>query len=394
MKTKIITLILLANICSFSQSLKEGTYRFRYEVLPYFPLDKEIKNYKVKITNVATDGTALDGRKLYFGEKYIPELTNITQVHTKNLGGVFIGNIPNQTLEVINPDAPCDLGLSIEYGNLEIIDKKEQMQAIEATPTAPAGSYWNYKITFNFPYKLKLKDLKKNVMILDTLINIPKTTLFPSNYRMDAFGNFVSFPGHTNKPDLDLDYKNNAKDLYLIAKSYLMGACLGEQKAIFSNCFSYLWSNQLVCPTRVKSKDPLFMVCDTTVTLIEQLTDSIAHNSKKENHLNWHTKSIKTMAAKLSSIWEQMLNGEKYLAAFTDPKDKELYIFRMKKNLVISYLLQDEYAKARTLYDEVWGTYNAKKTLDYNESDFMNLDGMIKREGYMYLHHKTRLGFY
>jgi hypothetical protein len=369
-------------------------YRFRYEVLPYFPLDKEIKTYKVNIANVATDNVPLDPRKLYYAEKYITDIKNITTVKVEGGNGVFIGNIPNQSLKVSNPDAAADLELTIEYNNIEIIDKKEVLNTIEATPTTPAGSYYNFKLTFNFSYKVKLKDVKKNVIILDTLMNTPKSTLFPSNYRYDGLGNNVSFPGHINKPELDLDYKNNTKDLYFYSKSYLMGACLGEQKALFANCFGYLWSSMFVCPTRVKSKDPLFDICDTATSLVERITDSIAFNSKNDKHLNWHTKPIKAMAIKLGNIWEEMLKGEKYLASFADPKDKELYIYRMKKNLAMAYIWQDEYTKARSLLDEVNATYNAKKTNDYLETDYVNLDGMIKREGYMYNHHKTVFNFY
>jgi hypothetical protein len=388
-KKHIIIMLLMFALSAHSQKVKEGYQKFKYEKLPFIPLSQNQKTYRVTYSNESTDGTMLDPKKLYYKEYFLPDLKNLTQV---NVSG---GNLAGYSkIESSNPNIESDLEINIVYYNIEMIDKQLNQSMPGSAPTGTEPNYLNYKLTFKFPYRIKVKDIKTNTSLIDTLIDQQQSTLFPSEYRYDNLGNSIPFPGHLNKADLDLDYNQNGKNLYFYSKSVLMSKYLNQTKSILKNNFCYDWETFAWLHSRVKSKNVLFDICDTSSQILDMICDSINFNTKKNNHLNWHTNFIKNKAEKLTSIYQEMITNVAFANEFTSTNDKEYFLFKMRKNLVISLMLQEEYEKAAKLNLELIKLAKEKqKNLGYSDQDVYTIYALIKREEFIYNKFKNKYNF-
>ena len=391
--TFILALVSLAELNS--QNVKWGYQSFKYEYMPVYNLPSEYKNYRVVFENASTDGAPLDKRKLYYAEKYVPGFLNLTTVYSQS--GFFnsaTNLYVNPELNASNPDVNSDLELVFIFNNMELLDKAESFYVPANTTTGAVPSYYNYKLTFKFPYHIKLFDRRKNQVVFDTLIDTQKTTLFPADYRYDALGNKVAFPGHANKPELDMDYSKNTRDLYFKSKSSLMADCMNESKAVLKKCMIYHWDKFAMRITFVKTKNPVFDICDTASITLEKICDSVSFNAKKDKHLNWHTKTIRASAKKLENVWREMLSDEKYINELKNNSDKNEYIQGIKRNIVIALLLQDEFQKATDLLTEILPNLKSKSYAgDYYDDELKALASLIKREQTLYNKHKLIYNF-
>ena len=392
-QTAFLLLILLFNLkVVYSQNVKTKYQSFKYEVLPTRPLASTYKTYKVDATSDATDGVALNGKFIYLGEEYITGLQNSTITYVKSgvmIGGAVIGKEPEKAKEI-----PASLQISIVFKNIEMMDKKEFVNKPTNPATNVIENYLTYKLSFRFSYAIKVKDVATNQYLLDTIIDTPKSTLFPCDYRFDAHGNKIYAPGYLNKPDLDADYNRNGKDIYVNSKMILAQQCMNETKLILKSLYGYDWQSQIIAVSRVKSKSPTFNICDTVSDLMDHILDSVSYHTKKEKHLNWHTTNIKVQAQKVAAIWEDMLINEKYLNEFKDPKDKQEFINKTKRNLIVAYLFQDNFDKAVTLYYEVEPSTIIKSFGQNLPDDNMRtLWALIQREKKLFNTHKQTFNF-
>ncbi len=376
----------------FSQNIKVSLEKFRYEFMPKEVLPAEYKSYKVDVYSNATDGVPLNSRHVYIAEEYIKGLKNVSVPYSKSgimIGGFVIGKDKNTE----KTDVLSDLQVSVVFNNIEMLDKKEFLNKTTNTQTNQVETYYTYKLFFKFSYYIKVRDIKTNKYILDTLIDTPKTTLFPNDYRYDAFGNKIAFPGCNNKPDLDLDYNKNANTLYLNSKDALVQTCMNETKSVLKSLYSYYWDNVMITTYRVKSKSPLFDVCDTVSEIISTICDSTSFNTKNERHLNWHTFFIKTKAKKLTAIWQTMLTDEKYTAEFKNQNDKTEFIDRMKRNLILGYLMSDEFDLALKYFQEIEPNMRVSEFDNMNDANIKRLISITYREKQLYVKHKEIFNF-
>lgn len=347
-KLNTLLIALTITINTVAQNVKTKYQSFKYEVLPTRPLAPTYKTYKVDAASDATDGVGLNGKFIYLGEEYIKGLQNSTITYVKSgvmIGGAVIGKEPEKPKEI-----PASLQISVVFKNIEMMDKKEFVNKPTNPATNVIESYLTYKLSFRFSYTIKVKDVATNQYLLDTIIDTPKSTLFPCDYRFDAYGNKQYAPGYVNKPDLDADYNRNGKDLYANSKMILAKVCMDEGKEILKQIFGYDWKSYTLAFSRVKSKSPIFDICDTTSILMDNILDSISYHTKKQKHINWHTASIKQQSQKLGLILEDMISNEKYLNEFKEPKAKEEYVNKTKRNLIAVYLFQDNFDKALQMY--------------------------------------------
>ena len=146
--------------------------------------------------------------------------------------------------------------------------------------------------------------------------------------------------------------------------------------------------------TRVKSKKPVFDICDTVSTILEAISDSISLNSKNEKHINWHTKGLKAKAFRLETIWNDMLTNEVYLGEFKDMSEKAEYLKGIKINKAYALVLQDKFDEALIALDEASPeiTQNGGKVTS-DQTDVRALRVLIKREKYLYNKHKAFYNF-
>lgn len=394
MNLKIIltVFVLLLTLINEAQNVKTKYQNFKYELLPYKPLPINYKTYKVTATNEATDGVPLNSKFVYIGEEYIKGLQNTSITFVKSgvmIGGAVIGKEPEQP-----KDIPSHLLITFSFKNIEMLEKREFMNKPTNPQTNVIENFLTYRLTFKFGYQLKVYDNQTQRYLLDTLIETPKTTLFPSDYRYDAYGNKQYAPGYTNKPDLDADYNRNGKDLYANSKMILTKVCMDEGKEILKQQFGFDWKSYTLAVSRVKSKSPVFDICDTTSNIMDNILDSVSFNSKKSKHLNWHTVSIKQQALKLSGIWEDMITNPKYLNEFKEPKEKEEFINKTKRNLIAVYLFQDNFDKALQIYQEVEPTtviHSFGQNLP--DENMKPLFLLIDRERKLYDKHKQAFNF-
>ncbi len=398
MKNQLVLLILISSSLIanniYSQKIKIQNYSFKYEILPQRPLPNTYKTYKVSIGNESTDGIPVNSKLIRLDDKYIKGLKNSTILTEQN--GIIVGG----SIVEINKSAeksanlPTALEITVAFKNIELIDKKEDTKKANNPQTHVEESYFNYKLFLKFSYSIKVKDVEKNKYLLDTLIETQKNTLFPSDYRYDTFGNKVNYLGDNNKPELDIDYNKNSKDLYANSKTILAPKCMNEAKEILTALFGYDEQLKYFTISRVKSKNPIFDVCDSALNIFNNVLDSISYNTKKEKHLNWHTAGIHVQANQVATIWENMITNEKILNEFKDPKDKEEYINKTKQNLIVAYLLEDEFETSSKLFYEVEPstqlTMMGKTFPDDNMKMIINL---LQREQILYKTHKPVFNF-
>jgi hypothetical protein len=395
-KTTYILSLLFVVLNSNAQKIKTGSYEFKYESLPVYELPETYKTYKVTILNNATDGVPLDPNKNSRIYQYLAtsKLDNITKAGSLYVEQGLEGN-PSTGFNG-KPDEISDIELVFTYGDIEFIDKSDLFTKVIGK-NEQAGTYvnsFNYKLTFKFPYHIKIVDRKKKTIVCDTLIDNLRTMLYPEDYYIDAFGKKLKPYGALTIDELKLDYTKNTADILTKSKSALQSISTAEQRE-FSTL--YLFNNVLDHSfryIRIKTKDPIFDICDTASNLVKIITEAIDLNAKNQKHLNWHTIEIKNNVEKLNVIWSSMLTDNKYLSQITEADDLAEYKHGLKFNLISVNLMLDNFAKAQELFDEVKSTktYLNKRFLQHD--DYMKEIGeLLRREKTFFTKHKTLYNF-
>lgn len=389
------TLVIVSLLLSFSfilnaQNAKRSTQSFKYEYMPFYPQPAEYKSFRVVLESKANDRIPLDARKLYYKNMFFAGFRNVTEARAKDQGGIFIGGnkAVNPELELVNPNVDSDFEITMSFGDIELTDKSVLSSYPEGYKLQPGEiNHWNFKLSFNFPYHLKVFDRRKNQVVFDSLINNPRVLYYPKSYR-------EGFLGHTNKPDLDLDYKKNGGDIYYLSKGALIAPCIGESNSVLRYSIGYFRDGFSMGITRVKSKKPIFDICDTASNILELISDSISYNSKNDKHINWHTNGLKLKAAKLEAIWNDMLTNELYISEFKDVSEKAEYLKGIRMNKAYALLLQDKFDDALINLNEVSPeiTQNGG-AVNYDQMDSRALRALIKREKYLYVKHKAYYNF-
>lgn len=379
--------------CIMAQTIKSGSYSFKYEVLPFFPLSAAYKNYTIEAFSAATDGVPLSSKFIYLKEKYIDGLENITNVTTSSgimVGGKIIGKANEDTRTNTN----SDLSITVKILNLEVQDKKEYINNTTNFQTNQIQDYYDYKFTFKFPYQLIVRDLIQNKTLLDTTINSPKTTLFPADYRYNSFGDKIEYNGDANKVDLDLDYAQNANTIYSLSKQVLAKTIMNEVKSVLSVFYGYRQSQQNFMFYRIKSKNKIFDVSDTILDNMKIIIDSVDYNCKKNKHLNWHSSNIKAISGKSLILVEKMIENPMCLNEYKTDTEKEEFILKMKRNLIILYLFNDNLTKAQKLLLEIEPRTRINMLGSSSQDETItNLKNLLTREIKLYDNHKVFFGF-
>ena len=391
---KKIILILFSTLVSFSysQNIKVKNWAFKYEYLPERPLGMNYKTCKVEGYSDASDGVKFDDKFVLIGEEYIRGFKNVSVAYMKSgvmIGGAVVGGKEEKPVET-SPD----LKVTVIFKNIELVDKVETVNKTSNLQTNQVEIYCVYKLAFNFPYVLRLTDVKSGKNLLDTLIDNRKIAIFPNEYRYDVFGNRVACNGTNSKPELDLEYNKLAKDLYSLSKKTLAQKCMEESKGILKYFYGFSEKSTAINFFWVKAKSKTFDVCDTTEDLMRSIMDTVTANAKYDKHVNWHCKSVKSDAAKLIRIWENMFSDPKYAAEFTDENDKKEFLIKMKWNLVIANLFADNFEKATSILNEVKSSNDRGRLEGGNiEQVIHTVESLIDREIKMYNKHKTVFNF-
>lgn len=364
----------------------------KYEYLPEKLPDYKYATYKVLPIDASTDNVKLDGRYIYYAEDYIKGMKNITTVNVK--GGVLIGGfVIGGKEEKADYDHP-DLNIIIKFNNIEILEKKEIISNSFNPATNAEGKLYNFKLKFKFGYQLIVQDPKNKITLLDTTVETPKTTVFPNDYKFDQFGNKVGHPGYFVKADLDLDYNQAAPNLYANSKKILAKNCMDEVKIIVNTRYGYNTADLKIDYYWVKSKNKLFDICDSTIEYMRGIVDTMNTNERKNAHINWHCLSAKRNARQLIRIWEMMLNDNRYTSEFKDPIELEEYSAKMKRNLALAYLFNDDFTNANRYFKEIENKVKLFSGKNANiDPTMVTLQVLIEREEKFYSYHKDYFGF-
>lgn len=409
MKNKIYLLIALQTLLINlkAQKLKSGYYDFKYEVLPTCSNPNDFKTYKVAVISSASDGIPLDKEKINCAGKFIPsnKYSNIVKLEEIDPVNGFFGakdadRVFNPKFKYTNTEGASDLEIIIDYKNIELINKENHFMAannLVPQPNLPATCF-NYKLTFKFPYTIKIIDKRKNLIICDTTIITSKSLLYPASYSYvkNEYGTEVQQKpnGDVNPIELKLNYEKNSSGINSKSKRLLITSSYLEQEDFFKKFFLFSQANYSFSYTRVKTKNPLFDVCDTASNLVNQITDSISFNSKNEKHLNWHTTNIKNLAFKLNTIWLNMLNDEKYLSQFKEADDINAYKHGLKINLAMVNLVLDNFSISQNYLNEVKTSKTELNTSFPNYTNYINaLSLLLDREKFLYSNHKLTYNF-
>lgn len=395
MKNKSLLLLLMINFSLIinAQNAKRSVHSFKYEYMPVYPQPKEYKDFRVVIDSYSTDDVALDKTKLYYKEFKVSGFSNVTQVSFESTGGIAFGGMPNASKNVVvtNPNVSSDLEFQLSIGNIELVNKTIHT-TYPAGTIPPAGSinYYNHQLTFKCPYKFKVFDRKLNKVVLDTLIDANRTLLYPKDYSEGKSQGFNS------KPDLDVEWIRVSNSIYFASKSVLLPMYINECNLICKGNIAYSRDGFDMGFTRVKSKKPVFDICDTVSALVDRICDSISFRSKNERHINWHTSDLKAMAIKLELICTDMYTNEKYLAEFKDLSEKSQYLKGIQINKVYALLLQDKFEEATKLLNEVAPVIEQNGTVatySSTDNDVTNLRKILAREKRLYNSHKVHFNF-
>jgi hypothetical protein len=368
MKNKILLLIALQTLLLNlnAQKIKSGNYNFKYEVFPTYSTTNDYKTYKVAVISSASDGIPLDKNKINCAGKYIPsnKYTNIVKLEEIDPVNGFFGaknadRVFNPKYKYINTEAASDLEIIIDYKNIEMINKENYFTATNNSvpqPNVPATCF-NYKLTFKLPYTIKIIDKRKNLIICDTTIVNTKFLLYPASYSFvkNEYGGEVQQKpnGDINPIELKLNYEKTSASINQKSKSLLMTPSFFEQEYFLKQFLLFSQTNYTFNYMTVKTKNPLFDICDTASNLVNQITDSISFNCKNEKHVNWHTTNIKNLASKLNTLWLNMLNDEKYLSQFKEADDINVYKHGLKVNLAMVNLMLDDFTTSQNYLNEV-----------------------------------------
>jgi hypothetical protein len=392
-KSLLLFALILTTLGSTAQNAKRSVHSFKYEYMPVYPQPKEYKDFRVLIDSYSSDEVALDKTKLYYKEFRISGFSNATEVRFESSGGAFVGGAPNASKNVVvtNPDVNTDLEIKLSVGNIEMVNKTINTTYPTNNPI-PAGTinYYNYSLTFKCPYKLKVFDRKSNKVVLDTLIEANRTLLYPKDYSEGKS------QGFTSKPDLDVEWNKVNNSMYFASKSVLLPMYINESNLILKGNLSYYRDGFDMGFTRVKSKKPVFDICDTVSTIVDQICDSISFRSKNERHINWHTPDIRSKANKLELIFTDMFTNEKYLGEFKDLSEKSQYLKGMQVNKVYALLLQDKFDEAIKLLDEAAPVIiqnGSTPNFSSADQDINSLRKLIAREKHLYNSHKAFFNF-
>ncbi len=389
-----------------AQKIRPGNYDFTYEMLPYHLLPDNYKTYKVAIISSATDGIPFDKGKVMPSGRFIPSSKFENIVKSKEIDPVngFFGakdadRVFNPKYEFVNTEGASDLQIIIDYKDIELLSKENHFTAannLVPQPNLPATCF-NYKLIFKFPYNIKIIDKRKNLIICDTNIENKKTLLYPSQYfyTTNQYGQTVSLKpnGDPNPGELKLDYESNSAGLYNKCKTLFAESSSGDQIEFLKQFFLYSKEDVTFFYTRVKTKNPVFDICDTVSNLVNQITDSISFNSKKDKHLNWHTTSIKKLVKKVDNIWTDMLTNQKYLSEITDPEDLAKFKHGLKLNLVMTNIMLDNYKAADSFLKEVKSTNSLLVRDIYYNKYIDKISYLLMREWMVYEKHKAIYSF-
>lgn len=392
MKQLLTFILILCLQLAGSQNIKTKMWTMQYEQLPSVLPESKYETYKIFPASHATDNVPLDGKYMYVAEQYISGLQNTTLPQVK--GGILVGGMVVGGKEVKPSEQNQDLTITVSFGNIEIIDKVDFNGGFTNPQTNAIENLFASKIRFKFNYSITVTDHKRNKVIFDTTINEPKLTVYPNDFKYNAYGDKAGAKGFPSKPELDLDYNQNAKNLYALAKKTLVKNCMDEMAMIVTARLGYKAAPFSIHYYWVKSKNKLFDVCDSTVDYMRAIVDTMESNVKYNKHLNWHCASAKQNARKLIRIWESMLNNETYLSEFKDEKDLNEYKAKMRRNLVLAYLFNDEFDKAKEYYSII-----EKETKYFTGSNYATdepmklLKKLIETEAINYNKHKDFFGF-
>lgn len=380
-------------LTGFAQNVKTKNWSMRYEYLPEKVPAIKYETYKVFPVNAATDNVPLDGRFIFYAEDYIKGLKNITVPEVK--GGILVGGIVVGGTKEKQQVTESDLSITVKFNNIEILEKKD-IAGNETNPTTNAvQKIYSFSLCFKFPYQLIVQDLKNKTILIDTIVSSPKYTKFPGDYKYNAYGDKVPHKGYFVKSDLDLDYNQNSANLYTLSKKTLAKNCMDEVKSIVNSKYGYNSESIPVHFYWVKSKNKLFDVCDSTTDLMRSIVDTVELHEKYNKHINWHCPSVKSNAQKLIRIWESMLNDPKYTGEFSDPKDLLEYTTKIKRNLMLAYMFNDNFAEANKYANEVKSNMKVFTGNSYApaEPSFVLLKTVLDREEKLFPAHKDFFGF-
>jgi len=392
-KIKIILFVLLVLSSNLeAQKIKIKFSSVQYEWLPALELPSEYNKYAVHVSSDATDGIPQSLHYSLTRESYIPKLENVSEVKTQ--GGSFLGNkILNLSTDTYGGGSPPDLLLRVILGNINITNKEIYTGT---PPEAPASTetYFSYKLSFQFKFKIKLVDANNGKIIIDTLIDNPKLLTYPENFNINTDGSPSSKIWFHNKFELDRDLDRNMKSILEKSKMLLTKNCMGETSSIMTGLYGFTKSDQSFPLVTIKSKKIQFNVFDTLSVKMEALYDSISLNCKNQIHKNWHLPVLKSKAAELFDKVKTVTSDESILSEFKESKEKDKFTNSMKINLMMLCLLQDRFDEAKQTYNEIEAYYSLPQNRDdYVLANLSAIAYLLRREHSIYERHKQRFYF-
>lgn len=384
-KIGFVLLIALVSISlCHSQSIKNNNFKLHFEKLPTHPLPKAISNYVFVPKNSSTDGVPLKKEYISTDLKFIAGLKNITPIKKANyiISGNSIIDLSGTKSEENTEYPKADLNIDFMVGNLSFNNEEYKVLSALNQNSVETFKYW-VVLTYELTYGTKV--ISGNDMVFDTTITQTYTLNYPQDFGYNKnLQSRQELPPFSNKPDLDINYKKIKPDIYMYAKAILADKSCFNLRQILNNRFGYNFDYETVEFSRVKAKNGKFAVSDSAQQLFETILDSIKVNSKKENHLNWHKKSIQQLAKKLDLYVNSCLS-EDLVNSFSGEFEKSEYVNRMNYNLLFAYLFSDNYPAALKQYDLVKSNlFKGFSETSEDVKDFNDLLPIINHEQTVY----------
>lgn len=398
MKQK-LTLILILSFCIYkSQTIKNGNFKLRFELLPTNPIKSKENSVYYNIQSFANDAIDFFPSYILNGNLHTKYYKNKTDYNlTKSIN--IVQNHPLFTSEwyqKYKPIANADIEININIGNLKMVNQYINNYA----PTDPVKSNSSVITKFEFEFGFKIVDLVTNKVNFDTTYTLTETIIYPKDfYNVNQWltpkdNRLPALPIFKSQIELDYNYNAFKPIFYIASKSILARNESKKMVGILNTRIGYNNDYETVEFTKVKYKTAEFAQMDSANVIFESILDSIQSNVKLENHKNWHTKNIKKLAFKLHQLNLDVLNNEKLKNMFLNENDKNEFNLRSRYNCVFSYLFIDDYENAHKLYKSVKDELlriNDNKL--YKCEDIIDLEKIILREWIVYKNNKDFFSF-
>lgn len=359
MKLIKITSLLLVPLGLFAQKIKSDAIRFSYEILPIQPLPLNQTTFAWKTAEAPDEvNNGMPASVYVYNNKFYSYLGGFKEIKDRDAADILI---------------------SFNFGAFSVVDKKVIRSEGQDATMKPI-SIFSYEFKVSLPTEITVTTKTGGKL---KSWSIPGAHTSVVNFPAELLS--LNSTGYPDAGQLESAYLANRIPFQKSAKESVINKYIYITKDSLNRLYGYNREKYASKFYSAKSKKFDYADLDSALIFINAAFDSLSINYKKENHMNWHTLPIKTVAGKAVHIWERNLKqAENNADARIHPELKERILY----NLVWGYILLDEYAKAKDVYAKIYEGKDLNMLEKIGKQDF---EKMMQSFELQYIANKEQL---